>query len=329
MRRWLTGKRVAVLTAAYFVLSLLGGAALVEISLRPPTLRPVNEAALQRATAQAQQLGATLEAVELTTSDNVTLKAWLVRPAAERANVDAVVLLHGVSDSRVGALGFAPFLLEHGYTLLLPDARAHGQSGGLATYGLLERNDVRAWARFARERITTQPASRARTGTCIYAFGASMGAAMALQSLADGAHDFCAVVVDSPFSDFKEVAFDRVGQPFGAGVWLGRTVLRPLVEIAFLYGRAKYGFEFSKASPREAMAGSIVPILLIHGEADDNIPIRHAVALKTAAPSIEYWPVAEATHTAAHGVAKDEYERRVLGWFVQHRAPAVQRSSAR
>ena len=37
-------------------------------------------------------------------------------------------------------VGYAELLLAHGFTVLLPDARAHGASGGsLATYGLLER----------------------------------------------------------------------------------------------------------------------------------------------------------------------------------------------
>jgi hypothetical protein len=51
-----------------------------------------------------------------------------------------------LSDNRIGMIGYAELLLSHGFTVLLPDARAHGASGGLmATYGLLESDDIRRW----------------------------------------------------------------------------------------------------------------------------------------------------------------------------------------
>ena len=37
-------------------------------------------------------------------------------------------------------------LLRHGYATLIPDARAHGRSGGnIPTYGVLEADDIRRW----------------------------------------------------------------------------------------------------------------------------------------------------------------------------------------
>ena len=381
--RLFTKTRIAILAGMYLALSAIGGIALVEISLRPPTLRPINDAAVQRAREVAAQHSATLEPIEHRAADGTQLHAWLLRPAPERSNGAGVLLLHGVSDSRIGTLGLAPFLLHAGYTLLLPDARAHGQSTGLATYGLIERHDVRAWAALLKSRITTPPAadthsssapkaaiatsattatlhsptelsfrradvaqqhprkesaghslasapanaaaSPPRTG-CIYAIGASMGAAMTLQSLGASDGTFCAVVVDSPFSDFKEVAFDRTAQAFALNHWFGRTALRPLVEFAFLYARAKYSLDLAAAAPVRAAQSSSVPILLIHGEADTNIPIRHAHALKSAQPRIEFWPVPNVTHTAAHGADPAQYERRVLHWFAQHASP--QRTTA-
>jgi hypothetical protein len=63
-----------------------------------------------------------------------------------RGNGDAVILLHGVADNRMGMIGYADLLLRHGYAVLLPDARRHGESGGeLATYGIKEAGDVRRW----------------------------------------------------------------------------------------------------------------------------------------------------------------------------------------
>lgn len=282
MKPWLTPKRLNIAGALYLALCAIGGVLLVEISLHPPTLRPVDDAAQKRAAEIAARAGGTVESVALETIDLTPLKAWLLVPDVSRRNGTAVVLLHGVSDSRVGVLGFAPFLLARGYTLLLPDARAHGHSGGRATYGLLERQDVRAWARWLAAR---------HSGHCVYGLGASMGAAMLLQSLDGNGSEFCAVVADSSFADFKEVAFDRVGQPFGFGPLFGKTLARPLLEAAFAYAHWQYGYRFADASPRNAIASSPVPVFLIHGAADVNVPLRHVRLLQHARPSLKVWLV--------------------------------------
>jgi predicted alpha/beta-fold hydrolase len=124
----------------------------------------------------------------------------------------------------------------------MPDARAHGASGGdLAAYGLREPSDIRLWLDWLE--VNEHP-------TCIYGFAESMGAAGMLQSLQSETR-FCAVAAESPFSNFREIAYDRVGQFFNAGPWLGRTILRPVAEIAFIYSRWKYGLDFEQGLRRE------------------------------------------------------------------------------
>jgi uncharacterized protein len=81
---------------------------------------------------------------------------------------------HGVGDNRTGMLGYAEFLLHHGYGLVMLDPRAHGESGGdMATYGWKERFDTVAIsdALYSSEKVRR-----------LYALGVSMGAALALQS---------------------------------------------------------------------------------------------------------------------------------------------------
>ena len=85
-----------------------------------------------------------------------------------------------------------------------------------------------------------------------------MGAAQLLQSL-ETEPGFCAVVAESSFSSFREIAYDRVGQFFQTGPWLGRSILRPVVEAAFLYSQWKYGIRASQISPEDAVAKSQVP----------------------------------------------------------------------
>jgi len=121
-------------------------------------------------------------------------------------------------------LAYAQIFLKHGYDVLMPDARAHGTSGGdVATYGLLEADDIRLWIDWLDSHV--QPA-------CIYGFAESM--------VLRGCSSLCGpnpVLCGSggvAFLSFREVAYDRVGQFFRVGPWLGRTVLRPIVEFAFV-----------------------------------------------------------------------------------------------
>src|SRR5215813_11577804 len=46
----------------------------------------------------------------------------------------------------------------------------------------------------------------------------------------------------------------------------------PTVDAGFLYVRLRYGFNMENASPEQAVVATAVPILLIHGLDDHNIP---------------------------------------------------------
>ena len=218
-----------------------------------------------------------------------------------------MVLVHGISDNRSGMLKFAEIFLKNGYSALLPDARAHGDSGGsLASYGVREAGDLRAWARWARHQYA-----------CVYGLGESMGAAILLQSL-DGS-DFCAVVAESPFVSFREIAYDRVGQPLGAGTWFGSIILRPVVESAFFYARVRYAIDLREASAERTVGRTSIPLLLIHGTTDDSVPLRHSWRLRLANPSASLWEIPGCPHTGAISSHPREFEKRVLGWFRESR----------
>jgi hypothetical protein len=253
-----------------------------------------------------QTLNADLNEVSIATPDGAILRAWLVHP--EHPNGDDVLLLHGLGDNRIGMTGYAQLLLTHGFTVLLPDARAHGLSGGqLATFGLLERNDIHQWSDFLQ--MQNHP-------RCVFGFAESMGAAQLLEAL-DTHPNFCAVAAESSFSTFREIAYDRMGQPFHLGPWIGRTLLRPVVEVAFLRAGWKYKLNMEQISPEDAVAHSNIPVLLIHGVVDSNIPVRHSRAIHASNPNTQLWEVPGADHCGAISTAPQELEHRLLTWFTE------------
>ncbi len=302
MLRKRTLRLVLFVFIGYLIGCMLAGVLLTEGALRP-VRRPVTHRA-EAAAVLAREFGAVLQEAEITSAEGIVLRGWLAQPA--HRNGAAVVLLHGAADSREGMSGYALFFLRHGYSVLLPDARAHGESGGeLATYGVLEGQDIARWAEWLRQDQKAE---------CVFGFGESMGAALALQALREGAA-LCAVAAESPYASFREVAYDRLGQRFGAGHTLG-TLFRPIAEVGILYARWRYGVDLEKASPEDAVAGTRVPVLLIHGADDDNIPPRHSQRIHARNPTgTTLWLVLGAGHGSAVNAAQEEFEKRVVGWF--------------
>lgn len=289
--------------AIYVILCAIVGCFVAEGTLHP-SRRPLTLAAEMSAREISTAFDSELQNVSIVTPDAVTLRAWTIQP--HRGGSEAVILLHGLSDNRVGMTGYAQMFLAHGFTVLMPDARAHGSSGGdLATYGLLERNDIHQWFDFLDARFHPH---------CIFGLGESMGAAELLQSLSVEPR-FCAIAAESSFSTFPEIAYDRMGQPFHLGPWFGRSLLRPVVEFAFLRVQWKYGLNMRKISPADSVATSRVPVLLIHGQIDSNIPLRHSRLIHAHNPNTVLWEVPGADHCGAISAAPQQFEQHLLRWF--------------
>jgi len=295
-------KRLVVASAIGVVLGSLAASYVVAEGSVHIWQRPKPDAEL--AEAVARPVGASWESVQVTAKDGVLLSAWLFTP--RRSNGSAVILLHGVGDTRAGSLSAAAFLVRTGYTVLTPDCRGHGSSGGdFISYGIRETGDVRAWSDWLFE---YRPIER------LYGWGASMGGAILLQSLPMEPR-FRALVADSPFASFEEVAYDRVAQV--SGIW--RPAGWPVVNIGLVYARARYGLDLREASPADAVRATHVPILLIHGTRDTNIPVRHSRELHALNPSATvFWEVPGAGHVQSQSAHPQEYARRVTEWFQTH-----------
>lgn len=220
------------------------------------------------------------------------------------------IALHGIGDHGGSAFWLGRMLAEAGYSALLADSRAHGESGReLATYGVLERHDVSAWI----NQISSIP--ECRDG--LYAYGASMGAGILLQSLAEERR-LRAVVAECPFSSFEEVARHRIRSFFHESPGVGAVVARPIVFGGIMYARVRYGIDLGTAAPEESVSSVRTPILIIHGDADDNIPLDQSRAIVARNPAIQLWVVPGARHTEAASAAPEEFKRRLLGWFDAH-----------
>ncbi|HEX4229826.1 MAG TPA: alpha/beta fold hydrolase [Bryobacteraceae bacterium] len=294
-------KLFKIISSIAFVLVLAviaGSIAVSEGALHPPRKgNPGSDA--ERATAIAQQCKASVQSVNIRAPDGVVLHAWWFQPADPSSKT--VVLLHGIADSSISSFGFGPLFLGHGYAVLAPDIRGHGQSGGFATYGVLESRDLVQWTEWVRDKTP---------GSEIYSLGESLGGAIALQSLHTGA-PFRAVVAECAYSSFGRLARERIDRQTHVPL-LSFLVVQTGIE----YVKVRYGVDLSQANTLAAVAGARIPILLIHGLDDRNTDPANSLALAEANPQwVRIWLVPGAGHTGAYKTAPAEFERRVLNWF--------------
>ena len=241
--------------------------------------------------------------VAVAAADGVSLRGWYYTP--ENPNGAAIILLHGVGSNRQDMVALGYVFLKQGYAVLEPDLRGHGESGGLATYGVLEEGDVHSWLDWLQQNQNPQR---------IYGFGASLGAAVLLDSLRHESR-FRAVVAESAYSDFTSIAKERIGRMLPSGL---RWVAVPFVESGIVWARWHDGVDLRQASPADGLRATQVPVLLIHGLEDNRTSPDNSRRLAAINPANPLWLVPGSGHADAWTTAPAEFESRVSGWFSTH-----------
>ena len=250
-------------------------------------------------------LGMRHEERTLKTAEGIPLSSWLLRPPCEP--VGTVILLHGVSESKIAPLPLAKYLYDHCFNVFLYDSRRHGDSGGTyCTYGFYEKHDVSTAITYLQSRTDLQ------TGK-IGLFGSSMGAAVALQA-ASLDKRVAAVVAESGFARLRTTFDDyqkkMIKLPFH---YLRNLVIKRSEHLAH--------FRANAVAPVDAVRDISVPLLLIHGTADRSI--RHEYSLevfRNAREPKELWLIKGATHSDVPEIGGEEYLRRIEGFFRRHLA---------
>lgn len=243
--------------------------------------------------------GLPYESVSFSTPDAITLKGWWIPAIVPRATL---VFCHGYAGSKAPDLKYVPALREHGYSVLLFDFRAHGESAGTRTSLVCnERQDLLAAIAFLQQHGIHQ----------VGLIGFSMGAAVAIAT-APLSTAVSAVVADSAFAELRTIVAQnlrRRGCPSPiATLW---TAL--ILQVASRY----FGCNVFHSDPiRWVGRVSPRPLLIIHGGRDRDVPVSEAIRLyELAGLPKELWVVDEAEHRCADQVRPEEYMPRILAFF--------------
>ena len=245
--------------------------------------------------------------------DPITLRGWWI-PADEQSDLQpsAIVVVHGLDSNRArDADSYMPLiksLRDEGFSLVLFDLRAHGESDGeIMSAGYFERYDVLGAMDVAEERYGI-PAER------IGVLAFSMGGVASLLAATEEPR-LRALVIDSAYADIDDLFAAEVAERTPLPAWT-LSALQPGMEIV---GRVRYGIRLSALKPEEFVSELDFPILFTHAEDDDRIGVDHSERIAAAAthPDTRLRTFPSGGHSAAYDAHPDEYLQVVTDYFKQ------------
>ena len=244
--------RYALTTLILITLGLLAVAILLPLLLRLAYRAPKIQEQITPA-----DLDLPYQAMRIPTANGKHLFAWFIPLPDGLENGPAVAVMHGWGGNAGHMLPFASLLHNQGYSVLLLDARNHGQS---------DSDGHSSMPRFAEDLehgldwMRQQPGIDPRR---LFLLGHSVGAAATLL-LASRRQDVSAVVSISAFAHPLELMRRQMQSHHIPYVPVGWVVLRYIQWIIKA--------NFNDIAPCNTIRRISCPVLLIHGEKDKVVP---------------------------------------------------------
>lgn len=226
------------------------------------------------------------EDVYQTSFDGLKLHAAYFPAIKESEKKRVVICFHGyTSKSLADFTGLTDYYFRHGYAMLHPDARAHGDSEGeYIGFGCLDRKDALGWINWVIEKCGEDVE--------ILLHGISMGGATVL--MASGMElpsQVKGIVSDCGFTSPKEVFTHVLKSMYHLPPF-------PIIPGADFVNRKLAGYGMDECNAKREVAKAKVPILFIHGSKDTFVPVWMCHALYDCCASPKKKLIVEG---AAHG----------------------------
>lgn len=215
-----------------------------------------------------------------------------------------IIVLHGIYESRRAMLERAKLFHDSGYSVVLIDMQAHGESPGKnVTIGFLERHDVRAAVQFAKQ---THPDHRIGIVAC------SMGGAATLLA---SPLEIDALVLESVYPTITEAVHNRVSVRLG-------PLSHALAPLLLCQLKPRLGISTSDLRPIDRIASVDCPVLLAAGDADRHTSIAETRRMFDTAVSPKQLVIFEdAHHTDLLKHNPKKYNDEILPFLDEHLRP--------
>lgn len=247
------------------------------------------------------------EEITVEAADGLHLRGVYI-PAAVPAQT-LVFCVHGYKSQGINDYAaLSRFYHGLGCDVLVVDDRAHGKSEGrYIGFGCLDRLDCRAWLQYVAERFGDS--------RHVFLHGISMGAATVL--MASGvnlAGDIRGIVADCGFTSAWNVFAHILRRDYHMPPF-------PLMHLTSLLCRLFAGYGFKDVSTVDAVAGTDLPILFIHGGEDNFVPTRMSRENYEACNSEKQLLIVEkAGHAESYYADRSAYEDAVQAFLKRHGA---------
>lgn len=185
--------------------------------------------------------------------------AHFKQPQKERAKL--AILAHGYGSDGEHMQDFGELFYELGYDLLVPDARAHGQSEGTYIgFGWPDRLDYVQWI--------NQISKSYPKGVDIVLYGISMGGATVMMTSGEKLPDNVKLIIE-------DCGYDSVANELSYQLKdMFNLPSFPLIPLTSAYSGYQAGYTFTEASSVAQLRKNKLPMLFIHGDADKFVPFE-------------------------------------------------------
>ncbi len=189
--------------------------------------------------------------VIFTTKDKIKLEGWY-RGADN--SIGSVALFHGHGGNKTDLLKEANSFLSMGYSVLLLDFRAHGNSGGnTCTIGYREAEDVKLAYTFLKDKGEKN----------IVLWGISMGAAAITHAIDEYNIQPTKVILEMPYATIEDAVKARLRNM--------NLPAQPLAVLLTFWGGIENGFWAFNMKPKEYVKKIHCPVLMQVGLNDTRV----------------------------------------------------------
>lgn len=216
----------------------------------------------------------------------------------------AVICFHGYTSKGMSDyIGLSDYYLKRGYAMLLPDARAHGESEGeYIGFGCLDRKDALVWVNWVIQELGENVE--------IILHGTSMGGATVL--MASGLElppQVKGIVSDCGFTSPKEVFTHVLNSMYHLPAF-------PVIQGADIMNKKLAGYGMDECNAKREVAHAKVPILFIHGSNDTFVPARMCDEIYDCCASPKKKLIVEgAAHAESYYKDTEKYEQALNEFF--------------
>lgn len=241
------------------------------------------------------------EQLSMINKDGIKLNGYYIHNDNARF---MAILIHGHQSCAFRMKRYVEALINHFQChIFIPDLRGHGDSEGeIVGFGYLDADDIEEWIQILAKKSSLP----------IVVLGVSMGGATVCQLSSKDIRQVACLIEDCSF----DTLYNQIAHVMKHEYHLK---LKPMKKMISRILKRKSGYTLDDVQPIQHVKKATKPMLFIHGQEDDYIPIEMMHRLYEACTSEKRKvEIAHANHAESIKVDPDTYIQEVKSFIEQY-----------